>query len=134
MVNAFFFVLLALQAPSPLSPQINRDSYGVPHIVGKDVSDAFFQAGYAAAQDRMWQMETSRRLARGRMAEVFGEQFVKSDKEVLAFAYTDNELDQQYDHLSPEGRAVIDAYANGINAWIEEATTNKKLPEKYGAN
>src|SRR5947209_19191657 len=96
---------LALSALTLLAniqpPQITRDAYGVPHIVGKDVSDACFQAGYAVAQDRLWQMETSRRLARGRMAEVFGEQFVKSDKEVIAIAYTDTELDQQCDHRSP---------------------------------
>jgi len=113
------------------SPQIARDAYGVPHIVGKDESDAFFQAGYAVAQDRMWQMETSRRLARGKMAEVFGGQYANSDKEVLRTGYTDEELDQQYNNLSAEGKTILDSYVKGVNAWMSDASAQKALPEQY---
>src|SRR5579885_1189167 len=92
-------VALAVQSTPP---NIERDAFGVPQIHASSVSEAFFDAGYASAEDRLWQMEQSRRVAEGRMAEVFGPKFVSSDKETLTFNYTSEDLDKQYDRLSPE--------------------------------
>ena len=92
MIVPFLTLLCAHQKPA-----ISRDEYGVPHIQASTVSDAFFQAGYAVAQDRLWQMESSRRLARGRLSEVFGKALVNSDREILSTGYTDEELQQQFD-------------------------------------
>ncbi len=113
---------------------IQRDGYGVPHITAPTLEQAFFHAGYAVAQDRLWQMENSRRVARGRMAEVFGASFVASDREVLAFAYTDDELRSQIKTLSPTTQTMIANYAKGVNAWIEEARQKGALPEGYKQN
>ncbi len=124
MVSA---LLLFVSAQAP--PEISRDAYGVPHISAATVDQAFFAAGYASAQDRMWQMESSRRLARGKMAEVFGTQFVASDKEVLQTGYTDAELQAQFDKLSPFSRQIIDKYAEGVNAFIAAG----KLPDGFAA-
>ncbi len=118
-------LLLFASAQGP--SEITRDTYGVPHISASTVDQAFFAAGYATAQDRMWQMESSRRLARGKMAEVFGTQYVASDKEVLQTGYTDAELQGQFDKLSPFSRQIIDKYADGVNAFI----ANGKLPEGF---
>ena len=60
--------------------EIIRDSYGVPHIYAKNEPDLYFALGYAMAQDRLWQMEFYRRLGNGRLAEVFGEDFVETDR------------------------------------------------------
>src|SRR6266545_5800163 len=52
--------------------EIVRDRWGVPHISAREPLDAFFGQGFCHAQDRLWQMELTRRLASGRLAEVFG--------------------------------------------------------------
>jgi len=111
-------------------PQITRDPYGVPLIRAASHEEASFLAGYAVAQDRLWQMETSRRVSRGKMAEVFGPSYVASDKEVLQFGYTDEELQRQLDSLNGTIRASFREYARGVNAWIEEAKKSG-LPEGY---
>ena len=116
------------------SGTLERDAFGVPHISAPTLEAAFQQAGYAVAQDRLWQMENSRRLARGRMAEAFGPTFAASDREVLSFAYTDDELKAQIATLSPKTRSMLSAYVRGINAWLDEAKTQSKLPSGYAQN
>lgn len=133
MLPAILAVLLTASPLQSQPPNIVRDTYGVPRISATSLSNAFFQAGYAVAQDRLWQMETSRRLARGRMAEVFGSRYSKSDAETLRSFYTDDELHQQYANLSDKSRAMIDAYVQGVNAWIDQAKTQNKLPEGYAS-
>lgn len=101
---------LALQS----ADLVTRDDFGVPHIKAPTVDQAWYQAGYETARDRMWQMEQSRRLARGRMAEVFGPRFAASDTEILKTGYTDAELQQQFEALSPKTRSAIENYARGV--------------------
>ena len=117
----------------PESPSVTRDVYGVPHIQAANVSDAFFQAGYAVAQDRLWQMENSRRLARGRLAEVFGKAFLNSDREILTTSYTDEELTNQFQHLSPRAQTILESYVKGINTYIQRTSPNH-LPDGYTKN
>lgn len=124
------FVGLAMLQSEPIS----RDEYGVPHIRAANLEQAFYQAGYAVAQDRLWQMENSRRVARGKMAEVFGPSFVASDREVLSFAYIDAELQDQMKSLTPHAKRMIDGYVKGVNGWIEEAKQKGTLPEGYKQN
>jgi penicillin amidase len=116
--------------PILLTQAIWRDAYGVPHIQAASFRDAFFQAGYAVAQDRLWQMETSRRLARGRLSEVMGPSTLASDREVDQTRYADAELRAQFDRLSPKAKTAIDAYCDGVNAWIAEANKTG-LPSGY---
>ncbi|MCC7231040.1 MAG: penicillin acylase family protein [Fimbriimonadaceae bacterium] len=116
-------------------PDLQRDDFGVAHIKAASLERAFFEAGYAVAQDRLWQMENSRRVARGKMAEAFGPSFVASDKEILAQAYTDAELDQQIQQgLDSRCRTMLSGYVQGVNAWIEEATAKNLLPPGYANN
>src|SRR5947209_19599919 len=56
-----------------------RDAQGVPHITAASLHDLFFAQGYVTAQDRLWQMDLSRRHAAGELAEVFGERALQSD-------------------------------------------------------
>src|SRR5687768_14489880 len=93
--------LLAAVVLTQTPSHIQRDEYGVPHIKAPTWEQAFRAAGYAVAEDRLWQLEQSRRLSRGRMAEVFGSGFVASDMEVLKAGYTDEELQKQIDSGSP---------------------------------
>lgn len=129
MLSAAFALALLAQA----NP-IERDAYGVPHVVANSLEEAFYSAGFAVAEDRLWQMENSRRLARGKMAEVFGKAMLDSDKEVIRMGYTDGELQAQLDKLSPKVRTAYREYARGVNAFIDDATRKDELPKGYEAN
>ena len=127
MVPALIFLALIPQ----VRPAITRDSYGVPIIRAKSEREAWRAAGYAVAQDRLWQMEKSRRLSRGRMSEVFGKAYVASDKEILLNGYSDAEIAVQVSHLNPEVRQAFADYAEGVNQWIQESKAAGNLPKGY---
>ena len=61
--------------------EILRDARGVPHLRASSLQDLFFAQGYVTAQDRLWQMDLSRRLAEGELSEVFGERTLRLDIE-----------------------------------------------------
>ena len=113
------------------STYIQRDDYGVPHIKAPTWAQAFKAAGYAVAQDRLWQLENSRRVSRGKMAEAFGPSFVASDREVLLSGYTDEEIRAQIDALNPRLKEAWESYAQGINEYINWAKAAKRLPKPY---
>ncbi len=114
--------------------EIPRDSFGIAHISASNLNEAFRNSGYAVAMDRLWQMENSRRLARGQMSEAFGDKFLASDKEVLATAYTDSELKTQFDKLSEESRMIFRSYAEGVNLAIQDRKRANQLPSGYAEN
>ena len=61
--------------------EVRRDGRGVPHLRASSLEDLFFAQGYVTAQDRLWQMDLSRRLAEGELAEIFGERTLRLDIE-----------------------------------------------------
>ncbi len=124
-MNALF--LAALLA----TPGISRDTFGVPTLTAPRLDQAFRLAGEAAAQDRLWQMEMSRRAARGSMAEIRGKAFVDSDREIRLSGYTDAELLAQVRALPPAARDAWSAYAEGINANIKARKQANALPVGY---
>ncbi len=123
--------LVALLA-TQLGATADRDSYGVPTIAAPSEPLAYEAMGYAVAQDRLWQMESSRRIARGRMAEVVGSSAVASDIQVIKTGYTDDELQVQFDGMRAKTRDNWVAYAKGVNRYIEDARAAGKLPKQYG--
>ena len=50
--------------------EVLRDAHGVPHIRAQSLADALFAQGYVTAQDRLWQMDLSRRNAEGELSEI----------------------------------------------------------------
>ncbi len=128
----YALIAAALLQAAPFT--IERDPYGVPTIRAATVEAAFEGAGYAVAQDRLWQIEMSRRLAEGRLAEVLGPTYLRSDRDVLRLGSTETEIDEQIARLSPTTRAIFEAYARGVNRNIEERKTAKTLPEGYTLN
>ncbi|MBS1718031.1 MAG: penicillin acylase family protein [Armatimonadetes bacterium] len=128
MVLACLGLLVASHLQSATT---NLDSYGVAHIDAASAAEAFEAAGYAVAHDRLWQMERSRRVAEGRMAEVFGPKYLGSDKEVLLSRYTDEELQHEIESLSPEIQTAFTSYAAGVNHYIEDAKRTGTLPAEY---
>jgi penicillin amidase len=97
--------------------QILRDRYAIPHIVAASLPDAAFALGYAHAQDRLWQMEMSRRYVEGRLAELFGSDAVGADTMMRAMDLY-GAAEEAVKHLSPDGRRVLQAYADGVNAYL----------------
>lgn len=120
-------MLLLLVASALAQENIVRDAYGVPHVRAKDAVSAWRAMGFAVAQDRMWQLETSRRVSRGTMAEAFGPTYIQSDRETLQTGYTDAELQKQLDGLAPASQAAFKAYADGVNDFLKAGA----LPPEY---
>ncbi len=99
--------------------RIVRDYAAVPHIFGENDQDVFFALGFAHAQDRLWQMTMLRRTAQGRLSELFGKRTLPIDdilRRLDLFGLATQSLAVQDD----ETRAALQAYADGVNAWLAE--------------
>lgn len=102
---------------------IVRDAEGIPHIYAKSADDAYFALGFVHAQDRLWQLELNRRIAAGRMAEILGAKAVDTDRFLRTLGVRRN-AEAIFANLAPETRTALDAYAKGINAYLD----NRKGP------
>jgi penicillin amidase len=98
--------------------EVLRDNHWVPHIFARTPEDGAFALGYVHAQDRLWQMESMRRLGAGRLAEVVGAAGLPSDRFMRTLGLY-RLAEAQVDLLSEDARRTLDAYAAGVNAWIE---------------
>jgi penicillin amidase len=110
------------------SVEILRDQWGINHLFTQNQHDLFFAQGYAAAQDRLFQFEIWRRQATGTVAEILGARELKRDIGTRLFKYR-GDLDRELNHYHPEGKAIIEAYVSGVNAYIKSViNTPEKLP------
>ncbi len=95
------------------------DAYAVPHIFAKTLNDLFRAQGFLHAQERWFQMDLLRRAAWGRLAEAFGDAGVATDRLVRTLGF--GRLAEQALHrLSPKERAILEAYAEGVNAFLAQ--------------
>ncbi|HYC43143.1 MAG TPA: penicillin acylase family protein [Noviherbaspirillum sp.] len=101
------------------SVDIVRDAHGIPHIYAKSPADAYFALGYVHAQDRLWQMEMNRRIPAGRMAEILGPNALDTDRFIRTLGVRRN-AEKILANLSQQTRDALDAYARGVNAWLED--------------
>jgi penicillin amidase len=98
--------------------EILRDDNGVPHIFAASERDAFFAQGFVHAQDRLWQMMVDRQALSGRMAEWLGALALRGDRLNRALMYAATAR-ADYNRLPAEDRALLSAYADGVNAYLE---------------
>ena len=100
------------------------DDYGVPHIYANSQKDAMTALGYVHAQDRLWQMELMRRIAPGRLSELFGNKALANDKFFAGIGIEENteKAIQQLDKNSETYKLAM-AYVDGINQYIENGKT-----------
>jgi penicillin G amidase len=119
---------LTLNAPDGSTVTIYRDSYGVPHIVGDSEVGVFFGQGFACAQDRLYQMDSYRRAAEGRLAEALGDSYLDFDKEIRTMYYTEEERTQLFNSLSSKFQSMLHAYVGGVNTYLDSMAVN---PRKY---
>lgn len=138
--TAFSFLLLCLLSGTLLSADskklaesvtIYRDNYGVPHIQAKTDAAAVFGLMYAQAEDNFWQLEEDHINKLGRAAEVYGVSRLNSD--MMSRLFETNKIAQEeYKKLPPNIRVLCDAYAAGLNYYLETHPEVKpRLITKY---
>lgn len=133
-------VLLALPSVAVAAPgahglngleqpvKVVRDGQGVPHVYARSEHDAYFMVGYLHAQDRLFQMDQSRRQASGTLAELLGPGALPSDASLRTIGLR-RAAERSLAALSPDGVATLQAYADGVNAWLAA----NPLPSEYQA-
>jgi penicillin amidase len=99
--------------------EILFDRWGVPHVFAASERDAIFAQGYVHARDRLWQMELNRRLARGELAELLGPAAVPADRFLRRLGFR-RLAEAGLERLAPEERALLDAYAAGVKAYVSK--------------
>jgi penicillin amidase len=104
------------------------DRYGVPHIYAQNEDDLFFAQGYIHAQERLWQMELNRRIASGRLSEIFGGIALETDRFARRLGMH-RAAAEAVQHLPEHSKRVLDAYAQGVSAYIEH--NRNKLPIEF---
>jgi penicillin amidase len=97
---------------------VGRDGNGIAQITASSPHDLFLAQGYVHAQERMWQMEVWRHISSGRLAELFGEGSIDDDRFIRTLGWR-LAAERDLPLLAPETRAVLDAYAAGVNTWLE---------------
>jgi len=107
--------------------EVLRDAHGVPHIYAGSMEDANFALGFVHAQDRLWQMEMSRRVGAGRLAEALGPPALETDRFIRTLGVR-RAAEAGMRNYDAETRRVLDAYAAGVNAFLD---TRPVLPPEF---
>ncbi len=110
--------------------QVLRDPWGIPHIYAEDTHDLFFAQGFTVAQDHMWQMELWRRTGEGKLAQVLGPAYVQRDTFARLLAFH-GDWNAEYRKYHPEGAVIFGAFAQGVNAAINIALEEQKIPIEF---
>ena len=106
---------------------VHRDAWGIPHVRARGTVDAFFAQGFVHAQDRLWQMDAARRRMLGRWAEWEGSAGVAADTLARRLDVA-GASQRDFAGLSGEARAMLEAYASGVNAFLAQGAP---LPFEY---
>ena len=107
---------------------VDRDIWGIPHVRASSLADMAEAQGYVMAQDRLWQMDLLRRVARGQLSEVLGRATLAVDKHFRLLRFGPA-ADRDAALLDDESRTVMEAYSRGINKFIEQHQNN--LPVEF---
>jgi penicillin amidase len=107
---------------------VERDNWGVPHIRASSLEDAVEAQGYVMAQDRLWQLDLMRRASRGQLSEIVGPLALKSDKQFRTLGFS-RAAERDFAAMDKDSRALMEAYAHGVNAFIEQH--QKSLPLEF---
>ncbi len=105
-----------------------RDRWGVPHIYASNLHDLFMAQGFVHAQDRFWQMEFWRHIGTGRLSEMLGKTTLNQDRFIRTLGWN-RAAQQDLEALGPEERAILEAYAAGVNAYLEQ--NRNRLPLEF---
>ena len=106
--------------------EVLRDAWGVAHIYAANEHDLFFAQGYTAARDRTFQFELWRRQATGTVAELLGPREIARDVGARLFRYRGS-LSADLAHYHPRGAAIVGAFVDGVNAFVDAAARDTAL-------
>ena len=98
--------------------EVLRDEAGIPQVYADTAHDLFFAQGYVQAQDRFFEMDFRRHLTSGRLSELFGSDALETDMVVRTLGWR-RVAERELAILDPDTRRFLQAYANGVNAYIE---------------
>lgn len=116
-----------LRTPGLHAPvEIIRDRAGISHIYAKNEHDLFFAQGYAAARDRLFQLELWRRQATGTVSELLGKRELERDIGTRLFKYR-GDLAAELAMYHPRGAAIVGAFVEGVNAYVDATERNPSL-------
>jgi len=107
--------------------EVVRDRWGVPSLYAANEHDLFFAQGYVHAQDRLWQMEFNRRLGAGELSTLFGRGLLSTDRSLRVLGIR-HAAEADWQVLSPSTRAILQAYADGVNAFLD---SHPALPVEF---
>ena len=116
-----------LQLPGLRAPvEIVTDRWGINHIYAENEADLFFAQGYAAARDRLFQLEVWRRQATGTVAEILGRRELERDVGARLHRFR-GDLTTELNHYHDRGDQIIPAFVRGINAYIDQTAEHADL-------
>jgi len=108
--------------------EILRDKWGVPHIYAQNSDDLFFAQGWIAAKDRLFQIDLWRRAGTGKLSEVMGPSEIGRDR-IARMVRFRGDWSKEWASYAPDGRQIIVAFVNGINAYIK--SLNGRRPMEF---
>ncbi len=97
--------------------QVLRDDHGIPQVYADNSADLFYAQGFVQAQDRFFEMDFRRHVTAGRISELLGEKTVETDMYIRTMGWR-RVAAREYDLLEPSTRAYLDAYSDGVNAYL----------------
>ena len=97
--------------------RVYRDQWGIPQLYASDALDLFRAQGYVHAQDRFWEMDFRRHVTSGRLSELFGSDQVETDTFIRTLGWR-RVAEQELALLRPDTRRYLQAYADGVNAYL----------------
>ncbi len=128
-----------LEAERVVAPELGEpveilvDRWGVPHIYARSLDDLFFAQGWNAARDRLFQLDLWKRRGEGRLAEVFGAEFVERDRAARLLLYR-GDLFTEWLLYASDTRRIASSFAAGVNAYIELCEREpERLPPEFHA-
>jgi penicillin amidase len=98
---------------------VHRDQHGIPQIYADSAGDLFRAEGYVHAQERFWEMDFRRHVTGGRLSELFGATQLETDTYLRTMGWR-RVAEQEWAIISPQSREYLQAYADGVNAWLAQ--------------
>ncbi|WP_327283812.1 MULTISPECIES: penicillin acylase family protein [unclassified Streptomyces] len=112
--------------------EVKRDSHGIPQLYADNDDDLFRAQGFVHAQDRFWEMDVRRHMTSGRLSEMFGPGQVETDAFLRTLGWRQVAQAEYETKLSPETKKNLQAYADGVNAYLK-GKSGKDLSVEHAA-
>jgi penicillin amidase len=108
--------------------KVKYNNFGVPYIYANNETDLFFGMGYTVAENRLWQIDYLRRIPQGKLSEIFGANFITTDKFFRTINFQ-NIVNSTWQSMDKGTKALLKSYSDGINFYIEKNISN--LPIEF---